>query len=146
MSNLTNALAIVLGINALLFLSQVAVLELDSSAGTFYNCEGTILAEFEQGNCTNANYVLDNNPIDLLPSGSSSVNPDTGNIFTDGFSAIKNWFLDITGVSYIIAIVSAPYNLLKVMGLPSAFAFAVGGLWYGLTLFLIIAFMFGRDA
>lgn len=146
MSNLTNALAIVIGINVLLFLAQASVLELDSGSGTFYNCEGTILSEFDTGNCTSTNYVLDDNPTSLIPSGSSSVNPDTGNIFTDAFSGIKNWFLDITGVSYLIAIVSAPTNFLKVMGLPSAFAFAVGALWYGVTLFLIIAFMFGRDA
>lgn len=143
---LFNALAIVLGINIMMFLAQAAILDLDSDAGVFYNCEGTILAEFEKGNCESDAYLLtDDDPSNNFPSGATSVNPDTGNIFTDGFSGIKGWLFESTGLSYVVAILSAPSSILKAMGLPSAFSFAVGALWYGLTFLLIIAFAFGRD-
>jgi len=146
MSNLTNALAIVLAINVMMFLGQSAILSMDSEAGTFYNCEGTIIGGFEQSACANSEYLLnDADSASLLPEGAQSVNPETGNIFTDAFSGIKTWLLDSTGLSYLVNILSAPTNFLKMMGLPSAFSFAVGALWYGLTLFLIVGFLFGRD-
>lgn len=147
MSNLTNALAVVIGINVIMFLAQAAILELEPEGSSFYNCEGSIIASFDKNNCTSATYVLDDsNPKDLLPTGAKSVDPDTGNIFTDAFTGIKTWLLDSLGLSYLANILSAPTNMLKAMGLPDAFSFAVGALWYGVTLFLIVAFLFGRDA
>lgn len=147
MSFLTRILLIVLGINAMLMLGQAAVLEINpSGAPVFFDCQGTIFGELEQNGCTTGTYVLnDTTPTSLLPSGETSVSPTTGNIFTDGFTALKNWLLTSTGLGYVTSILGAPSNFLKMMGLPPVFSFVVGALWYGLTLFLIIAFLIGRD-
>lgn len=148
MSNLTTALIIVLSINAMLFLGQAAALNIAADAPTFYNCQGTIFGQIEQQGCQNTSLYLlnDTNPSSVLPSGESSVSPETGNIFTDAFTSIKSFFIDTLGLGYLVAIVSAPSNLLKGLGLPSEFSFAVGALWYLTTLFLVIAFFWGRDA
>ena len=147
MSNLTTALMIVMGINAMLFLGQMAVLDINPSGTTFYHCEDGSLAQFEADGCTGSNYVLNStDPASQLPSGVSSVSPETGNIFTDTFTTIKSWFLDTSGLSYLVSILSAPMTFLSALGLPQAFNFALGSLWYGVTLFLILAFLLGRDA
>lgn len=142
MSNLTQALVIVLAINAVLWLGQVAVLEVNPTGTTFFNADGTTLQSFDSGNYT----LNDDDPATVLPSAESSVSPETGNIFTDAFTGIKNWFLESTGLNYVFSVLGAPYRFLKAAGLPSQFTFVLGSMWYGITLFLVIAFMFGRDA
>lgn len=150
MSNLTTALAIMLSINVIFILSQAAVLEVGAEIGTeqeFFSCSGSMLSAFEQNACQNSTRLLaDENPASILPSGESAVSPTTGNIFTDAFSSIKSWFLDSLGLRYLTNLLSGPYNIIKSMGLPETFAFAIGGLWYGITLFLLVAFFTGRDA
>lgn len=147
MSNLTSALIVVLSINCILFLGQMAVLDISADAPNFYNCQGTIFGQLESSACASSIYVLnDTNPSSRLPSGETSVSPETGNIFTDAFTSIKSFFINDLGLGYLVAILSAPSNFLKALGLPSAFTFAIGALWYGLTLFLLIAFFWGRDA
>lgn len=146
MNTLTSALAIMLGIQCLFFLAQVAMVDINPDASVFYVCEGSVLGGLDVNNCTGSTYVLDDgNPAGLLPSGETSVNPETGNIFTDSFTGIKSWFLDVTGLSYLVDFLSAPSNILKAIGLPNSFIFGVGALWYGILLFLIIGFLFGRD-
>lgn len=144
MSNLTTALTIVLAINVMFILGQVAVTEVSGSEATFYNCSGTIHSEL--GSC-GGDYALNTGgSVALLPDAdATSVSEETGNVFTDAFTGIKSWFLESTGLSYVTQILSTPYNIILSLGLPPAFAFAVGGLWYGVTLFLLIAFLFGRN-
>lgn len=146
MAELGNALAIVLAVNAMLFLGQIAALEMNPQGPQFYNCADNILGTFEASNCTSTTYVLnDADPATQLSTSGSEIEVNSGNIFTDTFSAAMNWFTDATGLKYLYNIVAAPTNLLKAIGVPSAFAFAVGAMWYGFTLFLILAFIFGRD-
>lgn len=140
MGNNTTALVIVLSINVMLFLGQAAALSMNSDGVVFYNNEGTVLSDFDNGN-----YTIPNNPDDLLPSGESSVNPETGNIFTDTFSASRSWILETTGLSYLVNMLGAPAQFLYAIGLPAAFSWAVGALWYGVTLFVIVAFIIGRE-
>lgn len=147
MGNLLLSLTIVMGINVMMFLGQVAVLELNPAAPVFFNFKGSMLGEFDvnKGN-TAGNYSLDDSdPASRIPSATASVNPSSGNIFTDMFASIKNWLLQSTGVNYLLAILSAPYNFLKSIGLPNAFTFAVGTLWYAVSLLLLVLFVTGRD-
>jgi len=145
MGNLTTALSFVLILNVLMFLVQAAILDLNPDATNFFTNEGTLLSNFDANN-NNGTYVLDTEGVaDHLPTAEGSVSPTTGNLFTDMFSSMKTWFAETTGLSYLMGIVSAPYNLLKSMNLPNAFVFAIGSLWYALTLFLLIAFFWGRD-
>ena len=148
MSNLTMGLVVVLAINVVMFIGQAAILEINPEGPVLYHCNGTILGALEQTGCSNqGSYVLDDtDPANRLPSGEGSVSPTTGNIFTDAFTAAKSWLLDTMGLSYVVSLLGAPMSFLESLGLPSAFSFAVGAMWYGLTLFLIVAFLLGRDA
>jgi len=147
MGNLLTAVLTVMSINVMMFLGQVAVLELNPDANVFFHLKGSMLGEFEtnKGNIP-GNYTLDDSdPASRLPSATASVNPTDGNIFTDIFASVKNWLLQSTGVSYLLAVLSAPYNFLKALQLPDAFTFAVGTLWYIGGLVLLILFITGRD-
>ena len=146
MAELGNVLAVVLAVNAMLFLGQIAALEMNPAGPQFYNCAGSILGSFEANQCAGGTYVLnDANPAGQLPGQGSEITVDSGNVFTDTFSAATNWFTETTGLKYLYNIVAAPSNFMKALGLPDAFAFAVGAMWYGFTLLTIIGFVLGRD-
>jgi hypothetical protein len=142
---LTTALIFVLTVNVLMFLTQAAILDVNPTGTAFYSMEGSILEEFDAPT-EDGEHILDTNDIHSnLPESESSISPTTGNIFTDTFTSIKNWFGDAIGLSYLYSIISAPYNLLKSMQLPNDFVYAVGTLWYAVTLFLVVAFALGRN-
>lgn len=146
--DLTTALIVVLSINAFLFLGQMAVNHVaDDTAPVYYNCEGSLIGTFEASHCSTGQYDLTGqDPSGMLPSKSTglSVSAGSGNIITDSFISAQNWLLDKTGASYIFSILVAPANFLKAIGLPSEFAFAVGAIWYGVTLFLIVSWIMWR--
>lgn len=142
--NLTNALMIVLFINLFLFLGQYAVLQINPNAPVNYDIKGSLLCNFESSNCQDLNYTLKADVEGDLPSGTTGISPTTGNLFTDIFTSVKSWFADATGLNYVYSILKAPYNLLNAIGLPEMLVFGIGSLWYGITLFLLIAFMWGR--
>lgn len=146
MAELGNILITVLAVNAMLFLGQAAALELNPSGPQFYNCQGSLIGVFEASNCQNSTYVLgDGDPAGQLPSEGSEISVDTGNVFTDTFSAATNWFTQATGLDYLYNLLAAPANFLKAIGLPDVMAFALGAMWYGFTLLAIVAFILGRD-
>lgn len=145
MSNLTTALVIMLSINVIFLLGQASVMEINPEGTNFYDCQGSMLGDLSTGNCSNQAYLLDDtDPASVLPEGETSVSPETGNVYTDTFTTSRSWLLDSLGLRYVVNLLSAPYNILKSIGLPDIFAFAIGGLWYGITLFLIVAFILGR--
>ena len=147
MAELGNVLAIVLAVNALLFLGQIAAIELNPEGPQFYNCNNaSILGTFEASNCMGTTYVLDDaNPAADLPTQGGSIEIDSGNVFTDTFSAAIDWLTQSTGLKYLYNILAAPSNFLKALNVPDAYAFAIGAMWYGFTLLCIIAFALGRD-
>ena len=145
MSNTTFALVFVLCVNVILFLAQAAIDDINPG-GDFYNCEGSLLSKFDAGNCSGSTHTLaDGSPISLLPSA-EPIEAGDGGLFTDIFGSIKTFFTDTLGLGYLSDMISAPKRFLSVMGLPDAFAFAIAALWYGITLFLIVSFFWGRDA
>lgn len=146
MAELGNVLMIVLAVNGMLWLGQIAALEMNPDGPQFYNCEGSMIGQFEASGCTGGTYVLaDGNPASQLPSSGSQIEVDSGNVFTDTFSAAVSWFTDSTGLKYLYNILAAPSNFLKAIGVPSMFSFALGAMWYGFTLLTIVAFALGRD-
>lgn len=146
MANITKALLIVLSINVVFFLAQVSMFEINPDGTRFYNCEGNILSEFELNRCQGDFYLIDSTQVGNLPQSESAVSPEQGNIFTDIFNTAKNWLLSSTGVSYLVGVITAPTSFLTAIGLPAAFVFGIGALWYGMTFFLFIAWLFGRDS
>ena len=143
---LSEALAIVLAVNCILWLGQVAALQMNPEGPQFYNCQGSMIGSLEASQCAAGTYVLDDsNPAAKLPTAGGTIEVDSGQSYTDTFAASNNWFTDVTGLNYLYNILAAPSNFLKGIGVPSEFSFAVGAMWYGLTLFLIIAFILGRN-
>ena len=142
MGNMTTALTFVLLLNVFMFLTQASILNLNPDGTTYFHCNGTFIDEFsEEGNCL----TLDAEDVSgQLPDAKASVSPTTGNIFTDIFSGIKAWFADTVGLKYLREIVKAPYNFMIAAKIPTEFALGLGVLWYGITLFLLIAFLTGR--
>lgn len=147
MGNITTALVIVLAVNVFLFLGQHAVLQIEPLTGSqFFDAQGSIICSFETGECANTStYLLDDiDPSTGLPTD-ESVTTDTGNIFTDTFNAAKDWITRTTGLDYLNSMISAPSNFLKAIGTPGPIAFALGAFWYGVTLFLVITWLLGRN-
>ena len=142
MGNLTVALTFVMILNALMFLTQLAVIDLNPDGNIYiYNNTGTLIDEFADED------VLDNRDTTIKGNypQSAIIEPSSGNPFTDAISSIKNWFSNVTGLKYAKAIVSGPYNILRSMNLPTSFAITIAGFWYGLTLFLVVAFFWGKE-
>lgn len=144
MGNATIAMVFVVVLNMLMWLSQVAVINLNPSGEVFYHCDDSLI-ESVGGNCTTYNSsVLNSDATDLLPSG-QSVQVATSNPFTDIFNNILGWFKNTWGIKYLYQIVSAPSAILSGIGLPSEVAFALGALWYSISIFVVLAFLWGRD-
>ena len=145
MGQLSGALLIVLGINVLFFLGQVSLANINPGV-SFYNVEGSLICDLESNGCQNSSYSIDDtNPGGKLPQSTGSVNVETGNVFTDTWTAIKNWLLKDLGLGYLFMILSGPYTFLKVLKLPVEIVWAFGSLWYGFTLFLLINWLKGGD-
>jgi len=141
MGNLTTALVFVLVLNMFMFLAQVSMDNLNPGGSPeIYHQEGGILDKFGEE-------VLESDPIGSLPGGSATVEVSQGNFFQDMFASIKNFFGKTLGLNYVVQIVSAPANIFKMItGVPTEVSWVFGVMWYAVTLFLIIAFMWGRDA
>lgn len=110
----------------------------------------------DDADTSDGSYVLNTNPALSLPDTEASVNTE-GNLFTDIFGAVKNWLLDSTGLSYLLKMTGGPYTYLQEANnadnncdgvsdevLPKEFIFAIGAIWYLLTLLAIILLIAGR--
>lgn len=143
---LTVAFWLVLCINAAMFIGQISLLGVNPEGTIYMTCEGNIIGTLNQGNCTTGNYVLkDNDPVSDLPSGSTTVDPETNMQYTDSFTGIKGFFLNTLGLGYLGMVLSAPYNFLKALGLPQVYTYTIGSMWYAFSLFLIVGYLFGRS-
>lgn len=149
MSKLATAFIFVMALNLLMALSQLSSIAINPDSNIYYNCNGTILDSFGNS-CTSG--VMNSNPediTDMLPSSQTgSVGVSSSGIFTDIFNSIGGWFKSLPGISFIYSIASAPYNILKAM-LPGAefsnFVLLLSIFWYGISIFLLVAFMWWRD-
>lgn len=139
MSKVLWTFTFVIVLNMYIFLAQASVLHVNPASSTvFFNYEGSAIQGYDTGN-----YTLEDDPVNRLPGQQASVSPTTGNIFTDTWTATKNWFLQTTGIVYLKAIATAVPNFLKAMGLPPEMAFALGYLWYAFSLTIVVMFIKG---
>jgi len=143
MGNLTIATAFVIVLNVLMFLVQSAMLDINPDGSVCYNAEGSVIGETmaEQGNLS----VSETNALDDLPGSAGTVTTGDTSVFTDIFNNILGWMKSAPGIKYVYGVVSAPYNILKCMNLPTGFVVAVGTLWYLVSLLVLVAFLWGRD-
>lgn len=143
--SLLTAVLVVMGINLMLWLGQVAAIELNPAGPQFYSCQGTLLGEFEANGCTGSGYVLkDTDPASQIPTEGAEIETGSGNIITDTFGAAVTWFTESTGLKYLYNILAAPSTFLQAVGVPEAFAWGVAAMWYAVTLILVAAFLLGR--
>lgn len=143
MKSIVAILLLMLMIDGFLFMGQSAILDANPGGTQFYDYNGTLIHDADAGNHTvksNQTSILGE-----LPSGQSSVSPETGNIFTDIFNSITGWIGDTTGYNYVKRVVTAFPNFLQSIGVPNDFAFIVGAMWHLFTLFLIALLILGRD-
>ena len=139
MNNIVQALMIVVGINSLIFLSQLSLVEINPESTIFFEYEGSDISQFD---VSNGDYVLDQDVADDLPETGNPVAVDLGsNVFTDTFSTIKNWLLKQTGAKYVLMAVNAVPTYIKYFGLPSGIAFALGWMWHVIVFVFAVMFI-----
>jgi len=131
------AFIFVMFLNVFMFLSQASMLAMNPDSPQFYTGEGTVIAELQNGNITTTGSNI------YLPEG-QNIEITSGNPFTDIFNNALSWFKGTKGGMFTYTILASPYNILKATGLPSLFVATLGTLWYGISLFLLVAFIWGR--
>lgn len=145
MGNMTMATIFVISLNVLMWFCQIAIYDINPTGPTMYNLEGSPIGETitSQGNAS----VVQNDVLSDLPSSAGTVitTDSSTSIFTDIFNNVLGWMKSTPGVKYAYGIVSAPYNILKAMNLPNEFIVGIGTLWYLVTFFVLISFLWGRD-
>ena len=140
MGNLTLATIFIIIMNVLMIFVNMS-LQIANPGTHFYNTNGTII-----GNSINDG-ILNTSVADQLPStitGNVAANAQPG-FGTDLFSMLKSWLLSLPGIKYIVDIVSAPYEILKITGLPTEFILPIAALWDLLSLLVIVSWLAWRD-
>lgn len=122
------ALTFVLALQMLMYLSAYA-LETDLNPNATISGSGA----FETYN--NGNYTLKGNINDFLPTAQGSVDPDTGQLYTDDYTTGKVWLKDNTQNTNFI---TAPRDILISLGLEPYVAFAISTFWYLLVGALVL--------
>lgn len=135
-----SALVVILAINMFLFLGQTAVDNINPGGQDFFNLDGSVLGQLNAGN-----YTLDEDVTSKFPSSQNTVNPTSGDIFTDPFGTIKKWLFNNPVIQYVVGIINAVPNFLKATGFPVEVVWALGAFWHGLTLFLLVSWALGRS-
>ena len=137
------ALMLMLCIDTFLFLGQQAVLDINpDGAPTFHSYDTTSIKNYDTGNNT---LVVKGASTSDIPS-QGLVDAGDSDIFTDTINFVKKLFTGAaTYVGYFYDVISGPVNYIKFMNLPAAFTFAVGAIWYGITLYLIVMVIAGRE-
>jgi len=150
MGNQLMAVMVVVFLNVMMFLVSVSMTNINPNADSIYTLEGSpigavIKDDLESGNYNNT-YVSSNIIRDLPQSTQGETAPtSSGGFVTDLFNNILSWLKSIPGLNYVFMAVSAPYNVIKSMGLPAQFAAAIGGLWYMISFFVLISYLWWRD-
>ena len=139
MDSLETALIIVLSINLMLVIGQIAGEKINPGfAEQIINCENSPLGQY--GNCSSDSFTFDaSNPI--LPTTQASVDSTTGAVFTDLWNTIKGFFSDTLGLKYVVMLVSGPKSFLTSVGLDDTFAGLIGAVWWIVTTLLIISYI-----
>jgi len=148
-NSLTYFLAISVALVMLMFVIDQAQFNLAEDNGItsqtkLFNYEGSHISSFDKGN-----YTLDEDIASQLPTGTgdASVDEDSGNIFTDTYKTIKNWLLETTGLKYVISVLNALPNFVKLIFTAeyASVAFALGYLWNALVVFSLVFWLKGGN-
>jgi len=133
-------LLIVLVLDVFLFLMSQGMIQINPDS-TIYGYDGTILEQLDAGDYN----IKDTNPLGDLPTGEAVETSDSEFSLINIFSTTLGWFSEKIGLTYILNILNGVGVITNIMGLPSAVKLAVSGLWYGLTLFLLLSWLLGKE-
>ena len=139
MGNMTVAVVFVVFLNAIMMFSSVAIADLNPDGMVCYSGEGSIIDNGMDSNVTSTD------PTTGLPDSTASVSSSTSGLGTDLFSSILGWMKSVPGLNVLIAVTTAPVNILKCMGVPGMFATICGVLWYNISLFIVLGYLWWRD-
>lgn len=135
-------LAIMISINVGLGLYDAGIQSYNPAFNSTIDYSGTPTSKLVYGGDLNGTSQLDSSL--AIPESSDSVDPDTGNIFTDTFKSVSNWVQKINSkLGILFSVLNQPMGFLKDIGVPLIFANSFGILWYIILLLLIVQFIKG---
>lgn len=144
MGNLTIATVFIVFVNALMILTQVAILGINPAGSRCYDSSASLIGKSLTGtNLSNA--TVNNDFTTQIPGASSAVGVGTTNDNSNIFNTILSWVKSVPGLKLVYEIVAAPGNVISCMGLPNEFNVIVGGLWYVISLLLVVVFLRSSD-
>jgi hypothetical protein len=143
---ITTALILVWMINILMIFSQFAINDMTNGQGLHYmNCSNTIIRSYStNSDCTAVSAPNSNNLTNILPTGAT---PTGGLFIVDWITSASSWIGK--QVDTFTQVVNAPTNIINsipIFQTPeyAPFAAVIGIAWWGISLLLIAAFIFGR--
>lgn len=151
-SNLTFMVIILLALDLIMFLGQQTLINAfpeENATSGFYDCNMGVLTNMNTENCNNQTFGVNSDIYSYLPSTETLVTA----VFVAGVSGIFGlsliaivlvFFGTLAILTYVVNIAFLPYQILVVMGLPSAVAFGIGAFYVIIHIFLILAFIFWR--
>lgn len=138
--NLTTLLIVMLTIDLMFLLSNVAIDNLNPSGQDYFRYNESFLSSVDSGN-----YNLNQSAYSsVIPQTESGITTE-GNLFTDVFRTVKSWFGSVeTTISYFIRFLGGPVFYLNDINAPRILVYAIGSFWYLISLWLLISYLFGR--
>jgi len=140
---LLTMLVIMASINIVLFLFQGGMTEANPEAPNLFNLTGSPAGTYIQNNNAGG-YSMVADADDYTIETSDSVDDESGNLFTDTFKTINEWWnRQEARFGIMTGIVKQPYGFMEQIGIPSPISAGFGFIWYSLAVVLLIAFLRG---
>jgi len=131
-------------INVILSMAQTAIAQVSDTGPTIYNNTGSPVSTYSVGDGDDLQFSADTDSLDLETVDQTST--ETGNLFTDTFKTIKNWFNDQNSAfGFTKNILGQPYGFLVDIGIPQTICTFFGIIWYSIITMLIIGFIRGSN-
>lgn len=145
-STLTTAFIFVLILNVLFVSAQASIININPNSNMICGIDNTLLESYTTGDILNENTTIDSNSFSSsLPDSVADADESSGYGFLDTIASVKNW---ITGKAEIfVSLAAAPNNFIRcIPGIPNVWTTIISAMWYSISFFLLIAFIFGRSA
>ena len=146
---ITTAMIFVWMLNVMMIISQLAINDMSTNELTsgnlqFINCSGTIIKAYSTADCSDISGPFGKNISSELPGGSV---PNSGFFIVDWITSASSWVGK--QINTFTQVLGAPYTMIKSIPIFQTeqfapFATVIGTLWWAISFFLIVAFIFGR--
>jgi hypothetical protein len=133
-----------------LFLFQTSMVKVGEEIGISqvsdigFNYDESNIKKYDSGGYTlNADVA---GAVQSLPSEDGAVDVDEGGyFFTDTLKSVKNWLLKATGIKYVLDVLNVVPSFFARMfpGEFKAVGFALGYMWYAITIFAVVFWLKG---